>query len=174
MGSKWNITWFLMNSLHSLKIVRVGFCCLKLKESKLIATWSLVSHFPSLVLKLPNATSPTSLILHCLKKFFLFYCFKNFLFIFWLHWVFVASRAFANCSKWGLLSSCGAQASHCSTGSRHMSFSSFISWIPDCSNRGTQAELCLSMQSSAPGIEPVSPALAGGFLSTVPPGKSWF
>ena len=105
------------------------------------------------------------------KKIFYFYCFKNYLFIFWLHWVFVASRAFTNCSKWGLLSSSGAQASHCSTGSRHMSFSC-SSWIPDCSNRGTQAELCLSMQSSAPGIEPVSPALAGGFLSTVLPGKS--
>ena len=25
----------------------------------------------------------------------------------------------------------------------------------------------------APGIEPISPALAGGFLSTAPPGKSW-
>ena len=24
-----------------------------------------------------------------------------------------------------------------------------------------------------PGLEPVSPALAGGFLTTAPPGKSW-
>ena len=24
-----------------------------------------------------------------------------------------------------------------------------------------------------PGLKPVSPALAGGFLTTVPPGKSW-
>ena len=28
--------------------------------------------------------------------------------------------------------------------------------------------------SSGPGLEPVSPALAGGFLSTVPPGKPSF
>ena len=27
--------------------------------------------------------------------------------------------------------------------------------------------------SSGPGLEPVSPALAGGFLTTVPPGKSY-
>ena len=26
---------------------------------------------------------------------------------------------------------------------------------------------------SRPGLEPVSPALAGGFLTTGPPGKSW-
>ena len=25
-----------------------------------------------------------------------------------------------------------------------------------------------------PGLEPVSPALAGGFLTTAPPGKPWF
>ena len=25
-----------------------------------------------------------------------------------------------------------------------------------------------------PGLEPVSPALAGGFSTTVPPGKPWF
>ena len=29
------------------------------------------------------------------------------------------------------------------------------------------------VRSSRPGMEPMSPALAGGFLSTVPPGKSW-
>ena len=32
--------------------------------------------------------------------------------------------------------------------------------------------LCDMWNPPGPGIEPVSPALAGGFLSTVPPGKS--
>ena len=36
------------------------------------------------------------------------------LFIFLLWWVFVAPSAFSSCSKRGLLSSCSAQASHCS------------------------------------------------------------
>ena len=37
-----------------------------------------------------------------------------YLFYFWLCWVFVAARAFSSCGEQGLLSSCGAQASHCS------------------------------------------------------------
>ena len=38
----------------------------------------------------------------------------------------------------------------------------------------TQAQLLLDMWSvPGPGIEPVSPALAGRFLSTVPPEKSY-
>ena len=50
-----------------------------------------------------------------------------------------------------------------STGSRRMGFST-------C---GAQANLlCGIWNLPKPGIEPVSPALAGGFLSTVPPGKS--
>ena len=64
---------------------------------------------------------------------------------------------------------CGARASHCggfslrSTGSRRTGFSS-------C---GTQAQLLRSMWDlPRPGLKPVSPALAGRFLTTVPPGKS--
>ena len=38
---------------------------------------------------------------------------------------------------------------------------------------GVQALVSCSMWNlHGPGIEPMSPALAGGFLSTVPPGKS--
>ncbi|KAJ8788368.1 hypothetical protein J1605_000424 [Eschrichtius robustus] len=41
------------------------------------------------------------------------------------------------------------------------------------SSCGTQTYLLRSMWDlPGPGIEPVSPALAGGFLTTVPPGKS--
>ena len=41
------------------------------------------------------------------------------------------------------------------------------------SSCGTRAQLLRGMQDlPEPGIEPMSPALAGGFLSTAPPGKS--
>ena len=43
------------------------------------------------------------------KSYFEFYLFIQF----WLGWVFIAPRAFSSCSKWGLLSSCGAWAFHC-------------------------------------------------------------
>ena len=38
---------------------------------------------------------------------------------------------------------------------------------------GTQALLPHIMRNLRPGIEPMSPALAGWFLTTWPPGKSW-
>ena len=57
---------------------------------------------------------------------------------------------------------CGARASRCSG-------SSFCrAWA-----LGTWAHLLRGMWDlSGPGLEPVSPALAGGFLTTAPPGKS--
>ena len=59
-----------------------------------------------------------------------------------------------------------------STGSRHVGFHSCGSW----------AQLLRGMWDlPGPGLKPVAPALAGGFLTTVPPGKpfpntfdSWF
>ena len=116
--------------------------------------------------------------------FFLIY-----LFIFWLHWVFVATHrlslvaasgghsllqcawashcsGFSCCGAWALrvwasvvvacgLSSCGSQALECR--------------LSSC---GTQAQLLRGMWDlPRPGLEPVSPALAGGFSTTVPPGK---
>ena len=49
------------------------------------------------------------------------------------------------------------------------------SWALECrlSSCGTWAELLHSMWDvTGPGLKPMSPALAGGFLTTVPPGKS--
>ena len=46
---------------------------------------------------------------------------------------------------------------------------------PECrlSSCGARAQLLCSMwDPPGPGIEPMFPALAGGFLTTVPPGKS--
>ena len=76
--------------------------------------------------------------------------FFKFLFIYlWLHWVFAAVHELSLIAL-----RCGEQASHCAC------FSS-------C---GTGPQSPLGMWDlSRPGIEHVSPALAGGFLTTRPP-----
>ena len=83
---------------------------------------------------------------------------------------------------------CGARASHCSgfsccgtraLGTRASVFvarglSSCGSQALECrlSSCGARAQLLRSMwDPPGPGLEPVSPALAGGFLATAPPGK---
>ena len=61
-----------------------------------------------------------------------------------------------------------------STGSRRVGFSSCGSRALGhrLSNCGKRAYLLCSMWDlPGPGLKPVSPALAGGFLTTVPPGK---
>ena len=82
---------------------------------------------------------------------------------------------------------CSAQASHCSgfsfCGARALGRVGFSS----CGSRalehrlsscGPRAYVLRSLWNlPGPGLEPVSPALAGGFLTTAPPGKSrhaWF
>ena len=69
-----------------------------------------------------------------------------------------------------------------STGSRHAGFSSGGSWAQQCgswalerrlSSCGTQAQLLHGLWDLLrPGLKPMSPALAGGFLTTAPPRKS--
>ena len=62
-----------------------------------------------------------------------------------------------------------------STGSRHAGFSSCGSWALEhrLSSCGAQTQLLHGMWDlPGPGLEPVSPALAAGFLTTAPPGKS--
>ena len=76
---------------------------------------------------------------------------------------------------------CGAWASHCggfsllrSMGSRYTGFSSCGSKALErrLSSCGAPAQLLRGMWDlPGPGLEPVSPALAGGFLTTAPPGK---
>ena len=63
-----------------------------------------------------------------------------------------------------------------STGSRRRGFSSCGSQALErrLSSCGAQAYLLRGMWDlPRPGLEPVSPALAGGFLTTVPPGKPY-
>ena len=76
---------------------------------------------------------------------------------------------------------CGAQASHCcgssllqSRGSRCTGFSSCGSQALEhrLSSCGARAHLLRGMWDlPGPGLEPLSPALAGRFLNTLPPGK---
>ena len=92
---------------------------------------------------------------------------------------------FSSCSGWGPLSSCGAWASHCrgfscgrAQGLGHGGSSSCSSWALEHRLRscGTWALLLLGMWNlPGPGIEPESPALAGGLDTTESPGnhQSW-
>ena len=89
-------------------------------------------------------------------------------------------QAFSSCGEWGATICCGAHASHCggfslqSTGSRHAGFSSCGSWALELrlGGCGPWASLLRGMWDlPGPGLEPMSPALAGRFLTTAPPGK---
>ena len=96
--------------------------------------------------------------------------------------------AFSSCGERGLLC-CGARASHCGGLSCRRAralgtwasvvatrrLSSCGSWALEhrLSSCGAWASLLRSMWDlPGPGTEPVSPELAGRFLTTVPPGKS--
>ena len=92
------------------------------------------------------------------------------LFYAWRSRVFTAAQAFSGGSEQGLLSSCGVRASHCG------GFSSCGAQAP-----GRQTSVGVAqglrrdpwhMESSWIRDRKASPALAGGFLSTVPRGKT--
>ena len=72
------------------------------------------------------------------------------------------AKAFSSCTELGLLSSCGARASHCS--------GCFFLW----STRVCRSSCPMSYGILSPGsgIELTSPALAGRFLTTGPPANS--
>ena len=128
--------------------------------------------------------------------FFFFFLFVYFTYIyFWLRWVFVAVHGLSLVAVSGSCSSlwCAGFSLQWllllqSTGSWHMGFSSCGSRALEhrLSSYGAQAQLLRSMWDlPRPGLEPVSPALAGrlnhcaprealagGFLTTALPGKS--
>ena len=112
--------------------------------------------------------------------FLFFLIFKKF----WPHWGFVAVHRLSlvvvsggysslQCmgfsSRWLLLLQ--------STGSRRVGFNSCGTWASvvvarGLSSCGARAQLLCGMWDlPRPGLEPVSPALASGFLATAPPGK---
>ena len=126
--------------------------------------------------------------------FFQFICF--YLFYFWLCWgLCCCARAFSSCVEQGLLFVAVhrlliAVASHAAEHGLQVcrlqqmwcvvsvvmvyGLSSCGSWALEhkLSSCGAQAQLLHGMWDlPRPGLEPVSPALAGEFLTTVPPGK---
>ena len=108
---------------------------------------------------------------------------------FWLHWVSISLHGLSL-----VVASGGCSSLLCvgfslqwlvlwrSTGSRSMGFSNWAHRLGSCNSQAlgrglrnwdAQDYLLYSMwDRPVPGIEPTYPALAGGFLSTVPPGKS--
>ena len=101
--------------------------------------------------------------------------------IIWLHWVFVAGCGLSLVVVGGGYSSLQHTGFSLrwllllqSMGSRREGFSSCASQALECrlNSCGSQAQLLCGMWDlPGPGLEPVSPALAGGFLTTAPPGK---
>ena len=72
---------------------------------------------------------------------------------------------------------CGARASHCGVfsccGAWALGARASVVLKRGLSSCATLAQLLRSMWDlPGPGLEPMSPALAGGFLTTAPPGKS--
>ena len=101
---------------------------------------------------------------------------------FWLRWVFVAAHGLslvAASGDYSLLQRADFLLQWLlllqSTGFRPTGFSSCGTWTLErrLSSCGACASLFHGMWDLAgPGLEPVSPALAGRFSTTVPPGKS--
>ena len=98
------------------------------------------------------------------------------------------AQAFSSCGGWGLLfvAVCGLLIAVASLvaehGSRHADFSSCGTWASVAVAHGLQSAGsvvvahrlgCSAARGIFPdiGLEPASPALAGGFLTTAPPGK---
>ena len=99
------------------------------------------------------------------------------------------AQAFSSCGEWGLLfvvvhGLLIAVASLCGAWTLGMQASVVVACgLSSCSSRalehrlsscGARASLLCGMWDlPGPGLEPMSPALAGGFLTTAPPGKPW-
>ena len=107
---------------------------------------------------------------------------------FWLHWVFVAARGLSLVAESGATLCCSARASHCGgfscCGTRAVGMQASVvvsRGLSSCGSQalerrlsscGTRAQLLRGMWDlPRPGLEPVFPALAGGFSTTAPPGK---
>ena len=128
-------------------------------------------------------------IQHSFIKHISFFLINLFIY-FWLCWVFIpACVGFLQLWRAGATLRCGVRASHCGGFSccRARALGAWASVVVACrlsrcgsralehrlSNCGTRAQLLCGMWDlPGPGLEPMSPALAGGFLTTAPPGKS--
>ena len=86
------------------------------------------------------------------------------------------ARAFSSCGEQGATLCCGARASYCGgfscCGAQAVGAQVSAVVAHGLSSCGAWAELLHGMWDlPRPGLEPVSPALAGGFLTTAPPRK---
>ena len=114
-----------------------------------------------------------------MASIFFFFNFFNF----WLCWVFVAACGLSLVvvsGDYSLLRCAGFSLRRLlllwGMGSRRAGFSSCGSEALEhrLSSCGTRAQLLRgTWDLPVPGLEPVSPALAGGFSTSAPPGKSW-
>ena len=112
-----------------------------------------------------------------------------YLFIFGCVWSSLLHAGFLQLHRAGATLRCGARASHCSgfscCGARALGARASVvvaHGLNSCGSQalerslsscGAQAQLLCGMWDlPRPGLKPVSPALAGGFLTTVPPGNS--
>ena len=80
------------------------------------------------------------------------------------------ARAFSSCGKWGplFIAVCRPLTIAASLVAEHRLQTRRLS------NCGSRAQLFRGMWDlPRPGLEPVSPALAGRFSTTAPPGKPW-
>ena len=104
--------------------------------------------------------------------------------VFWLCWVFIAAWAFLQLQRLGVLSSWGMPTSYCggfSCGAQALGRSGFT-WSRQSCLAGSRALVQQSwrmgrfatrpMGSSQIRVKPKSPALAGGFFTTEPPGEA--
>ena len=110
-------------------------------------------------------TLETALFLPPSFFFFFFLILIFFFTYFLLCWVFIAVWTFSSCGEWGLLSSCDAWAFPCggfSCGARALQGA----WASVVVAHRLSCSVAHGVLVSRPGIEPTSPALAGGFLIT--------
>ena len=117
---------------------------------------------------------PTSVYKEVKSFFFLIYLI--YYYYFRLCWVFIAAHGLSLVAASGGYSSLQARAPGTQASvvvARGLSSCGSQALESRLSSCGARAYLLCSMWNlPGPGIEPVSPALAGGFLTTVPSGKS--
>ena len=99
-------------------------------------------------------------------RFFAYFSLLNFILFLYLA---VLSLRFSSCSEWGLLSSCWAQASHCS-GFSCCRAQALGTWASEVVAHWLSCPVVCDLPR--PGTESMSPTRAGRFFTTVPPGTS--
>ena len=178
---------FLLLLLHWV-FVASGFLQLQCKGFSLwcsgFSSCGMQTYLPCGMWDLSSSTRD-QIHVHCIgKRILLFLTILFIYFNFWLYWVFIVAKVFlelqqegtalqlqcAGLPLWWLLSlqsmsSRAGRLSSCGSQALEHKLSSCGEWAQ---------LLCSRWDLPRSGIEPVSPALPGGFLTTRPPGKSLY